>query len=287
MKNHLLTVTMIATFCLAAQRSSAASEKEFAKALNVAGRQRMLSQKMGAEFLMVKLGISTVENKNKLDADIAAFAKALNGLITGDTEAGIPAPPNEQIARQLGQVKLLWANYLRALESGGKSSVGDIALFGDPLLRESDKTVQMYEYAAAEAGFKKTGTVINVAGRQRMLSQKMTKEICLIALDADKGDSRSKLKEARQLFDSSHNALLKGSAEMGIPATTSPEIKKQLAEVDALWKRFDTLVSEVLTDGSANVTKVTAIAALSQDLLKATDKAVTLYGEVDKSAKKS
>ena len=242
---------------------------------------------MGAEFLMVKLGISTVENKNKLDADIAAFAKALNGLITGDTEAGIPAPPNEQIARQLGQVKLLWANYLRALESGGKSSVGDIALFGDPLLRESDKTVQMYEYAAAEAGFKKTGTVINVAGRQRMLSQKMTKEICLIALDADKGDSRSKLKEARQLFDSSHNALLKGSAEMGIPATTSPEIKKQLAEVDALWKRFDTLVSEVLTDGSANVTKVTAIAALSQDLLKATDKAVTLYGEVDKSAKKS
>lgn len=284
MKKHLLAAIIVAVFCFGAQRSSATSEKEFAKALNVAGRQRMLSQKMGAEFLMAKLGISAVENKSAMDADIAAFAKALGNLTTGAGEAGIPAPPNEQILRQFGQVKLLWASYSRALQSGGTSSVADISLFGDPILRESDKAVQMYELAAAEAGFKKKGSVINIAGRQRMLSQKMIKEICLISLNESKNDSLSELKEARRLFDSSHNALLKGNAEMGIAATKNPEIKKQLAEVDSLWKRFNALVSEILAEGNANISKVTILSSLSQDLLKATEKTVTLYSEVSKPA---
>ncbi|OGR71769.1 MAG: hypothetical protein A2X40_05445 [Elusimicrobia bacterium GWC2_65_9] len=272
---------------LAAQRSSAASEKEFAKVINVAGRQRMLSQKMAAEFLLMKLGIAAEDNKKKMDADISTFDKSLASLSNGDGEAGIPAPPNEQISRQFAQVKLLWGSYVRALQSAGTSSVADIATLGDPILRESDKAVTMYEFAAEEAGIKKTGAVVNIAGRQRMLSQKMTKETCLIALGENKSEALSNLKSTRQLFETSHNALLKGSKELGIPATTQPEIKKQMAEVDGFWKQFNVLISEIITSGDSNAFKTAKIAELSQNLLTAMDKAVTLYAESGKPAAKS
>lgn len=70
-------------------------------------------------------------------------------------------------------------------------------------------------------------TVINVAGRQRMLSQKLTKEILLLATAETPRASiviKDRLKETLSLWQLSHNALQQGDVELGLPAENSKDI---------------------------------------------------------------
>ncbi|MEM6700529.1 MAG: type IV pili methyl-accepting chemotaxis transducer N-terminal domain-containing protein, partial [Bacteroidota bacterium] len=71
--------------------------------------------------------------------------------------------------------------------------------------------------------------VVNVAGRQRMLSQKITKEILLL-----QDGQREQLKELRatlKLWKNSHVALQEGNKELGLPRNESRIIKQMFAEL--------------------------------------------------------
>lgn len=72
--------------------------------------------------------------------------------------------------------------------------------------------------------------VINISGRQRMLSQKITKEALLIHQANNSGDfvqHQQKLKEALQLWDRSHHALQKGDSLLNLPEPTLSETNQQ------------------------------------------------------------
>ncbi|MFZ4615639.1 MAG: sensor histidine kinase [Rectinemataceae bacterium] len=79
----------------------------------------------------------------------------------------------------------------------------------------------------ALAGNDDSGRVVNVAGRQRMLSQKIAKSALQI-LDAEDLEARrplaAELSEAAELWHSSHDGLLHGDEELGIKGRNSPEI---------------------------------------------------------------
>ena len=86
-------------------------------------------------------------------------------------------------------------------------------------------------------------TVINVAGRQRMLSQKLTKEIVKLTV-AEKPINRSLLKNQIQqtlnLWEISHHALQQGNDSLGLPNQNSKEISKRFSEINPV---FDTISS--------------------------------------------
>ncbi len=78
--------------------------------------------------------------------------------------------------------------------------------------------------------------VINIAGRQRMLSQRITK--CVLGLyitddPAKKADLLAKLISATELWEVSHKGLQHGDAQMGLPGRNSPEIKALFARIQA------------------------------------------------------
>lgn len=60
-----------------------------ADTINMAGRQRMLSQKMAKEAMMVAQG---VEQRAVLEKTINLFASSHEKLLRGDSSAGIAAP---------------------------------------------------------------------------------------------------------------------------------------------------------------------------------------------------
>ena len=78
------------------------------------------------------------------------------------------------------------------------------------------------------------GEVVNIAGRQRMLSQKMAKETLLLSL-VDSSQLRQDLQASGRLFGQSLLGLKNGSSELGLPPTSAPAILAQLNQVQALW----------------------------------------------------
>lgn len=76
--------------------------------------------------------------------------------------------------------------------------------------------------------------IINIAGRQRMLSQRITK--CVLGMfitedPAKKADYLAKLTKATELWEISHKGLQYGNAGMGLPGNNSEKISKLFARI--------------------------------------------------------
>ncbi|MEM1187901.1 MAG: methyl-accepting chemotaxis protein [Pseudomonadota bacterium] len=132
--------------------------------------------------------------------------------------------------------------------------------------------------------------VINVAGRQRMLTQKMTKEALLVAGGND--ESAAALRATRDEYTKNLNDLSAGNRALGLSAPPSDEITADFQAIRELWKPFSAAVSTVL-EGSPEVpAALDYINRNNIDLLKASNKAVqswTAYskGRTEKMVEKS
>jgi diguanylate cyclase (GGDEF)-like protein/PAS domain S-box-containing protein len=77
--------------------------------------------------------------------------------------------------------------------------------------------------------------IVNIAGRQRMLSQKITK-ISFYISDSDNAETveqyRNQLSEALALWQRTHQGLQKGDREMGLPGNNSAAIKTLFQKIE-------------------------------------------------------
>lgn len=103
--------------------------------------------------------------------------------------------------------------------------------------------------------------VINLAGRQRMLSQKMTKEVLGIVREREgQGagpDYREPLIKTMDIFGKTMHALVNGGETIGpggktviLPPASDPEILKILGESSRLWDEFGRNI-RLIAEGAA------------------------------------
>lgn len=90
-------------------------------------------------------------------------------------------------------------------------------------------------------------TTINVAGAQRMLSQKAAKEALLAGAGLE---DKAAVIATIQQFDNAHQALLNGNRERGINAVTDPEVLSQLQKVERLWQDYKSGINNYLEQQS-------------------------------------
>jgi methyl-accepting chemotaxis protein len=124
-------------------------------------------------------------------------------------------------------------------------------------------------------------TAINIAGRQRMLSQRLAKEALLVAQNLE---SRETLQKTINLFEDSHRKLLNGDQENGMQAVSDAAIISQLRQVESLWNDYKQDVIKYVDNPSLGAAK---IQQLSPVVLKEMNKAVGMMAELANSVVRS
>lgn len=91
--------------------------------------------------------------------------------------------------------------------------------------------------------------LVNMSGRQRMLSQKLTKESLLLAR-TENPEARQQIKnefsETLQLWTTSHDQLRNGSDSLGLPAKHSEEISAMFENLQPYYENMVTASEEVI-----------------------------------------
>ena len=123
--------------------------------------------------------------------------------------------------------------------------------------------VTLYQSLGAEA------TAINMAGRQRMLSQRLAKEALLTAQHVE---SRETVGKTIQLFEKSHQKLMQGDAKLGIEGIEDEAIKQQMQKVAGLWEDYKKVILDYIENPGDE--GVRAIHQQSPIVLKEMHKAV-------------
>lgn len=95
--------------------------------------------------------------------------------------------------------------------------------------------------------------VVNIAGRQRMLSQKLTKSVLTILLDrgSPELDTRvADLKSTLDLWERSHRGLQASDPGLELPGQNSPAVRGLFAEIEAPHRKMAAAVLAAIADAS-------------------------------------
>ncbi|MGL1931622.1 MAG: type IV pili methyl-accepting chemotaxis transducer N-terminal domain-containing protein [Desulfotalea sp.] len=286
-RSSLAVVVLLVAFqsqCFAEGPSAA----EYGIVLNLSGKQRMLSQKMSKEVVLIALDVNKEENLKNLQGTAKLFNKTLKGLKDGNTELRLPPTTNGRIRNQLGKIEKIWIDFnevLQGILAHGKVTpvqLQAVASQNLPLLKQMNKCVLLYEKDASKAGLQSDPSLavtINLSGKQRMLSQKMSKEFLLIAYGHDIENNKLNLLETYSLFERTLKGLLDGDDTLDLPATENPKIRQQLGKIDMLWVKFKPIVSFGAEPSTTSIPKekIKTVAKANLPLLKEMNIAVGMY----------
>ncbi|MFQ5901142.1 MAG: ATP-binding protein [Thermodesulfobacteriota bacterium] len=114
--------------------------------------------------------------------------------------------------------------------------------------------------------------VINLAGRQRMLSQKLTKEV-LLMVQSRPPETRERyrrmLKTTLANWSRVHNGLQYGDKELKLPGNNSPNIRNMFAEIEPYYQEIKNTVDRVLTLETNDLNRLPPDSPLLQDVVEA------------------
>lgn len=189
-----------------------------AEALNLAGMQRMLSQRIAKTYLMIGADVRSDVALEQLDQSVARFENNYQALAD--------YAPSEPIASALEQAGQTWQAYRElALSRPQRERAPHLLQLSDQLLAQSETLVQLIEQHAGS----QNARLVNRSGRQRMLSQRIAKLYLALSWKLPVAGLQEQLQQATQEFEAAQQELL--GAEQN-----TPQISAALKKVEAQWR---------------------------------------------------
>jgi len=169
-----------------------------ADAVNIAGKQRMYTQRMLKDYAMVGM-------KNTFGNPGADLKKTIVSF--NDHLASLKAyAKDDEIKKSLDEVETLWKPIQKELEGTPELKKAEkLQVELEKLLKASDKATKLFAKASGE----ESGEIVNIAGRQRMLSQRMAGLYMLKVWGVEDAKFKEKLDDTLKLFKTSLEKLQK------------------------------------------------------------------------------
>ena len=237
----------------------------FAEGVNRAGQLRMLSQRLVKHWLLRLAGVQVTQHlalqtdsAQRIDANLALLGKNLSQPTFGDL---------------LADVVTDWKALKKALKAApAPDQLAPLNALAERLLQDAERLTASLEGAGSVAPLR----MLNMAGRQRMLSQRFAKASLLGVLESGEPQlqHQAEMEAARQAFEQGLTYL------NGLPLST-PDIRRTLESAAEGWQQVLTGADHVRRPaGRDRLLRLEGLAAASESLL---DDFETLSGQYERS----
>ncbi len=257
MRNIIAAVALacMAVLIDAAGNPAQAQISDINSAINKAGRQRMLSQRLAKAYLQVGQDIDSERSAKILDVSIALFDRQLVELKN--------FAPTPEIKNTYLNLERSWLAYKDVLVGAKPSAEGArrVMEINEEVLSLAHRgTVQLEKHSGTTQG-----RLVNIAGRQRMLSQRMAKFYQAIRWGVAPVNAQAELDKARREF-------VAGLEELSSAKINTPAILEVLDEGRKLWALYDAVLQR-----RGNKAHATDVAGVSENLLEVMNTATGMY----------
>lgn len=225
----------LATAGLLVARAAPAQVRDLNDAINKAGRQRMLSQRCAKAWLAIGQKVRPDQADKVLSDSMALFDRQLVEL-----RAFAPTPA---IKSTYDQLDAAWGAYKTALVGAAPAKAGADAMLAAAakVLALADQGTQQLEQASG----KPVGRIVNIAGRQRMLSQRMAAMYLGASWGVQATAATRALDQARSEFTQALG-VLKAAPE------ATPAIKAELDLAEQQYGFFDSALRSLKAGAADN-----------------------------------
>lgn len=249
--------TLLAGVFLSVAGAAYAEITSVNEAINKAGRQRMLSQRIAKAYLQLGQHVDESRARRVLDDSVAQFDRQLVELKHFAPAAEIRKTYLD-LEREWLAVKDLLLGSQPSLD-GGRRLLG---LSESLLALTQQGTQQLERHSATEAG-----RLLNLAGRQRMLSQRMAVHYFAQHWGIAPERSAGELDQARREF-------AQALEELNRAAAGQSAAREELALAAQQWAFFETAVATSAGDARRRAQHVSST---SERLLESMERVAELF----------
>jgi nitrate/nitrite-specific signal transduction histidine kinase len=226
-------------------------------AINRAGRERMLSQRMAKAYFQIGQGIDTERSKAVLDSSIALFDRQLVELKN--------YAPTPEIKNTYLQLEKAWLAYKDVLVGSTPSKANGktvLALSDEVLALAHQGTVQLERHSNTSLGY-----LVNLSGRQRMLSQRLAMFYQAAVWNVIGLQDNAESEKAQKEFAD-------GLRELSSTAVNTPALSEELKLLKQQWFFFENALKQRT---GADKSLPLNVATTSERMLQLLENIVNLY----------